>query len=69
MKFKAGDRVKYVGQDKKWKGCSGVIMRICPILHELCVVVKISDRNEEHIFARYLKLNQKNQQLLFNFMD
>lgn len=69
MKFKIGDKVKYVGSNKKYLGCSGVVTKVCPIIGSLCYVVKMSDGFEHHLLTRCLELNQKNQQLLFNFMD
>ena len=69
MQFKVGDKVKYIGQDKRYKRCSGVITGKCSIIGSLCYVVKMPNRQEEHILTRNLKLNQKNQQLLFNFME
>ena len=68
MKFKVGDRVKYVGWNNNFYGCSGVIIRECPRLRSSCKVVKMSNGSEQHVYIKYLKLNQKNQQLLFDFM-
>ena len=69
MRFKVGDKVKYTGPKKKYLGCSGIIIRICPIIGSLCWVVKMPGGFVEHILTRRLKLNQKNQQLLFEFME
>ena len=69
MQFKVGDKVKYIGWKKEIYGCSGVIIRECPILKSSCKVVKMSNGTEQHIYIKCLKLNQKNQQLLFEFME
>lgn len=68
MKFKIGDKVDYIGNFKQFLGRSGVITKKCPTLPTLCKIVRMSDGSEQHMFIRYLKLNQKNQQLLFSFM-
>ena len=69
MQFKAGDKVKYIGCDKRFVGCSGIITRVCPIIGPLCYIVRMSNGLEQHLLTKYLKLNQKNQQLLFEFME
>lgn len=68
MKFRVGDKVKCIRDNKQLVGCNGVIARKCPILNTLCAIVRISNGYEYHILTKYLRLNQKNQQLLFNFM-
>ena len=69
MGFKVGDRVRYTGSIKYLLGRSGVITRKCPMLGTACVMVKMPDIREQHMYIKYLKLNQKNQQLLFDFME
>jgi len=69
MSFKIGDKVKYVGPNKKYWGHSGTIIKVYSIIGPLCYIVKMFDGVEEHQITRYLELNQKNQQLLFDFMD
>ena len=69
MKFRVGDKVRYIGGDKRYKKCSGIITRECPTIGSLCYVVKMPNRQEKHILTRNLQLNQKNQQLLFEFME
>lgn len=69
MKFKVGDKIKYRGPAKKYLGCNGIITKKCSVIGPLYHIVKMSNGLEEHILTKHLELNQKNQQLLFEFMD
>ena len=69
MQFKVGDKVDYIGNFKPLLGLRGVVIRRCPML-SVCTVVKMSDGSEKHMRTKRLKLkSQKNQQLLFDFMQ
>jgi len=65
VKFKIGNSITYTGCIKRLFGCSGIIIRECPILSTYCVIVQITDGTTHHMPIKFLKLNEG--QLVFDF--
>ena len=76
MKFKIGDKVKCVKAAPDYvKGRFfnvnhiGIVIKMCPVMGE-CVIIKMSNQREYHVYTEYLEHTVKvNQQLLFSFME
>lgn len=72
MKFKVGDRVKYIGViPKKFIGKIGIIDEVRPPERDFPYSVRFSDICRHFPVLRWEiePLPQKNQQLLFSFME
>ena len=68
MKFNIGDKVKYKGRYAYSWGVNGTVVEQCSIVTD-CKIIRFTDGSMRHVYIKDLIINNKNQQLLFAFMD